>query len=89
MEDSERLQNTYYFFKRYFGGYYVRDVISEYRIVKRYYKCNQETGFKRTIITVYPLNKQWKSRQIPFQIYNGNTLITYCFSGEERNINPC
>ena len=25
----------------------------------------------------------------PFQNCSGNILITYCFSGEERNIKPC
>ena len=52
--------------------YHAADVISEYRIVKRYYKCNQETSFKRQIIAVYPPNKQCKSRQRPFQNCSGN-----------------
>ena len=47
--------------------YHFADVISEYRIVKRYYRCNQETSFKRHITDVYPSNKQCKSRQSPFQ----------------------
>ena len=68
--------------------YHVADVISEYRIVKRYYRCNQETSFKRHIIAVYPPNKQCKSRQSPSQNCNGNILIRYYFSGEEINIKP-
>ena len=47
--------------------YHFGDVISEYRIVKRYYRCKQETSFKRHIIDVCPPNKQCKSRQSSFQ----------------------
>ena len=69
--------------------YHVADVISEYRIVKRYYKYNQETSFKRQKIAIYPQNKQCKSRQSPFQNCSGDILIRYCFSGEEINIKSC
>ena len=62
--------------------YHVGDVISEYRIVKKYYKCNQEIRLKTQIIATYPSNKQCKSRQSQFQNCNGNRLIRYCFSGE-------
>ena len=33
--------------------YHVADVISEYGIIKRYYRCNQETSMKRQIIAIY------------------------------------
>ena len=69
--------------------YHVADVISEFRTVKIYYRCNQETSFKGQIIAVYSRYKQCKSRQSPFKNCSGNILITYCFSGEERNIKPC
>ena len=59
--------------------YHVADVISEYRIAKRYYRCNQETSLKKHIISVYPPNKQCKSRENLFQNCRGNILIRYCF----------
>ena len=62
--------------------YHVADVISEYGIIKRYYRCNQETA-------ICLQNKQSKSRQNTFQNCSGNILITYFFPGEEMNIKPC
>ena len=59
------------------------------RIVKRYYKCNQDENFKRQIIALYSPNKECKSNQNPFKNCSGNILITYSFSGNERNIKPC
>ena len=69
--------------------YHVADVISEYGIIKRYYRCNQETSMKRQIIAICLQNKQSKSRQNTFQNCSGNILITYFFPGEEMNIKPC
>ena len=79
------LQNTSYFVKQYFKEDHVS---CEYRSFKRYYRSNQESLLKRQIIAVYPLNKQYKSIQSPFQHCSGN-ILTYCFSGEERNRNLC
>ena len=86
MHGGGRLTKHYFFDISEEVTYHVADVISEYRIFKRYYRCNQETSFKRHIITVYAPNKQCKSRQNLFQIV---VETRYCFSGEEINIKPC